>query len=580
MDNKQNTYIAITIGPILSTMDLVTSPAALWASSYLFSYISRSILKKLISGGYGLKTDDFIVPYAGAEKDPNRVEILSRDDGIGLLHDHIIFRKPDKFTIREDIAKIRTAVLEDTAANFDFNGKDKEFLEKYVLIAAVEYTAENPILGSSRMLDCMELSTPFPTTEENNPIIRLFTGGDASRNRQIKKVAADHLKIDFDKWQLLKDDDIADDKREIRSLGDVANNDRGEPKAVSTPWKRHHYYAIVRSDGDNMGTLISKLDNADEFHLFSQNCLNYCDQVAQKVREFGGMTVYVGGDDLLAILPCENAKGETVFDFIQAANEIFKQNFVPQSDGASKDEPENKSVGEIIKNKNTEISEHNRLHPDRQDPLIPMPSLTYGLTICHYKHPLFEALHDSADLLFGAKQKGSTYKNTVSVHLIKHSGQTSSFIITNDKLKDFTNKLLPGNAGAVAGDDAGKKDEAKRQDQLLLSAMHKLTLFETLFNITDSSALPDLFANIFDAEAHTDNVFVHETLPALMGELRGGHYAFALNEDGEKICLQKIRTDPNHDEMKPDETKPDCVKALCSLLRVAKFFREKAGERE
>ena len=38
--NIRKTYVAITIGPIGDTMQLSTSPAALWASSYLFSWLA------------------------------------------------------------------------------------------------------------------------------------------------------------------------------------------------------------------------------------------------------------------------------------------------------------------------------------------------------------------------------------------------------------------------------------------------------------------------------------------------------------------------------------------------------------
>ena len=38
-ENIKKHYIAVTIGPIFETMSLVSSPAALWVSSYMFSYL-------------------------------------------------------------------------------------------------------------------------------------------------------------------------------------------------------------------------------------------------------------------------------------------------------------------------------------------------------------------------------------------------------------------------------------------------------------------------------------------------------------------------------------------------------------
>ena len=46
-ENKK--YIGITIGPIFDMMNLVSTPAALWATSYMFSMISKKTCEKLHS---------------------------------------------------------------------------------------------------------------------------------------------------------------------------------------------------------------------------------------------------------------------------------------------------------------------------------------------------------------------------------------------------------------------------------------------------------------------------------------------------------------------------------------------------
>ena len=45
-ENKNNLYVAVTIGPIFDTMSLVSTPAALWVSSYMFSFITKTPSKK------------------------------------------------------------------------------------------------------------------------------------------------------------------------------------------------------------------------------------------------------------------------------------------------------------------------------------------------------------------------------------------------------------------------------------------------------------------------------------------------------------------------------------------------------
>lgn len=41
-------YIGITIGPIFETMNLVSSPAALWTSSYMFSSVTKKLCEVLV----------------------------------------------------------------------------------------------------------------------------------------------------------------------------------------------------------------------------------------------------------------------------------------------------------------------------------------------------------------------------------------------------------------------------------------------------------------------------------------------------------------------------------------------------
>ena len=55
-------YIGITIGPIFETMNLVSSPAALWTSSYMFSSVTKKLCEVLVSV-YKVRAEDIISPY-------------------------------------------------------------------------------------------------------------------------------------------------------------------------------------------------------------------------------------------------------------------------------------------------------------------------------------------------------------------------------------------------------------------------------------------------------------------------------------------------------------------------------------
>ena len=88
-----NKYIAVTIGPIFDTINLASSPSALWAASYLFSMLSKNICQTLTENG--INKEEIISPYY----DPDD-ELLNKNDGVGLFHDRIIFRSENFFSSR------------------------------------------------------------------------------------------------------------------------------------------------------------------------------------------------------------------------------------------------------------------------------------------------------------------------------------------------------------------------------------------------------------------------------------------------------------------------------------------------
>ena len=114
-----NNYIAVTIGPVLDTINLASSPSALWAASYMMSMLSKNISLSLIA--HKVKQEDIVSPYF--DKDD---ELFNRKDGVGLFHDRVIF-KADKFDIK-DFPAVRDEAIENTVKYFGFKSdKDKKY---------------------------------------------------------------------------------------------------------------------------------------------------------------------------------------------------------------------------------------------------------------------------------------------------------------------------------------------------------------------------------------------------------------------------------------------------------------------
>ena len=487
-ENKKKQYIAVTVGPIFDTMSLVSTPAALWASSYMFSLISKTLCEMLCKNG--VKEENIITPYY-SESDK---ALLGKNDGVGLFHDHIIFAAED-FDIKSFNA-VKEAALGKIADIFEI---DAGYLKNYVQIAAVRYEAENPIFGCENILNSRELEKPFVAQDSEQPLLKMLFAGEDSANELIKKIAV-KLGIN-EKWQLTLG-------KKIKDLNMIVNpNPKAKPEM-----KKHLYYAVVRSDGDNMSKIISSLKGDGEFRSFSETCLSYCSAVSDEVAKFGGVTVYSGGDDLLAILPCENRDGKTPFEFIKSANKIFKDKF------------------------------------DRYNKPT---SLSYGIVMCYYKFPLYEALEESAELLFGVA-KDEKRKNCSVIRVQKHAGQSEGLVIPNSAIDEF-----------LALKDVIVKDGAfdanGEEDRIILSARHKLSLFKHLLNSADNDrdAIITLFKNMFDS-GEQKTAFLHEKLPDFYFRLKTGLDIQAMTDSG---------------------VNGDRVEAIAYILRILKFFIEKAGDR-
>jgi CRISPR-associated protein Cmr2 len=364
---------------------------------------------------------------------------------------------------------------------------EKEYLQEYLLIAAAVNEVENPILDMGKVMDSFELAKPIVRGRENNPLLSLLIGEQNYGNEAVKKL---EIVKGFRNWQLLKT------ASSLKSIPDIA------AAGVTDKLKKHSYFAIVRADGDHMGDVIKKL-SGENVRDFSKNCLIYCGEIAKLVGKYGGVTIYSGGDDLLALMPCENAEQMTIFEFIQEANGLFTKSFPKETYQAD-------------------------------------VSLSWGVTICYHKFPLYEAMEDSYHMLTKIAKKR---RNCVAVHLQKHAGQSEGLIIPNDAMEKFVELM---------GQCMFRKDS-----EWLHSIHHKLNQFRSLFNSAQLPAtVQNLFANLFDAEAHQNNDLIHKNLPEFFCDMKAD------------LGIVSVEAAKEH----------DTVDTLCYILRLFKFFVEKGGE--
>jgi Predicted hydrolase of the HD superfamily (permuted catalytic motifs) len=67
------------------------------------------------------------------------------------------------------------------------------------------------------------------------------------------------------------------------------------------------YYAIVVMDGDSMGEKISKAFEENKIIDITEKLSEFSKEVKGIVEKYSGISVYSGGDDVLALFPLETA---------------------------------------------------------------------------------------------------------------------------------------------------------------------------------------------------------------------------------------------------------------------------------
>lgn len=506
-------YIGITIGPIFDTMELSSSPAGVWGASYLFSYLAHEIRKNL-----GLLNDDLSLGGGITAGD-----MFKR--GVGLYHDRVIYQGYDLNGAKE---AVETAVkgisdsfageLEDTAIQVV-----QDFFFRYFNIHAVrldiEVPKENPLLKINDALDALELQKNFPPEIQSNYILDVFENRDEpeKRNNRIRNsfLVTHGQTIKPEQWILSRSDGHG-----IRDLWDIASN--GLPSFDDAQKKYQCYYAVIRADGDNMGkTIKEKFNDKEKLQDFSDRCMRYGGHAAQRVQEYGGVPIYAGGDDLLCIAPVMVKNGDvtrTFLDLIEEVTEEFNREFA--------------GLG---------------------------PTLSFGVQIQYYKSPLYEALNNSADLLFGVAKDKKNKPNSLVINLLKHSGQRTQLLIRHFMYEDQKE-----NTFFLLNDLIKETQKSEENKDMLQSVGPKVLQFASLLETTEET-FPEnggMIDNLFD------NVFG-----------RGG-------EEKHQDYLKRIKSLAKHmddaDLYECDEQKIRYrrAEAFSNEIRLVKFFGEKKGDRD
>lgn len=519
---NSNTYLAITIGPIYATQLRARKPKELWLSSYLFSYLMRSLLEAMHKEnwtvlsphyapladadkyGAGLVTDRIFVQCQGTEYNDmtglidgidNDVEGNERKDGIfdKLSKEWAKRIGADKEEVKVYFKQyLRLHYLEYPLPKVD---PEASIAEQGKQLTAQKKAQAEIIATLNQYLDTLELHhlpvgedrdflTPFFKRINNSFLVRDAYGKnhpilkDQGRFPSVPEFAAKELldqleKVNQNAFQQLKYTHLLSSKPSAE-VDQEENED-----ALYTQLKAsfpddfrayHKYLALVKADGDNIGKTLAAIGEVDDNALtylreFSKNLYSFGKESARLIHEYGGNPVLIGGDDLLFFTPLKYDQ-KSVFELVKELVQKFKTLVI--------DHLPKVVLDKLAKNQQT-------------------PSLSFGIHFAYYRYPLYEALKEVADLLDDAKEK--LKRNAIAFALRKHSGQVirSGFKADSNAFNEFI-KILNTHTNGEA-------------QPYFNSIAHKLSSIQVLLDgvATDQTRLDAFFTRQFNEPIHEQN---------------------------------------------------------------------------
>lgn len=543
-------YIGITIGPIVKTLMLTTTPAGLWGASYIFSYYTKNLIKQ-IKQELKISDDCFIVPV-----NTGKVENIIKDcPWAGLFHDRIIFQADHSITlskVHQCIEKVKKDLAEEIS-KICFMGeeeieKSKKFIKDYLQVHVTEKEVENgknPILALSPNLDILELGQSYIPKEDKNYLLDFLENRNSleqkrpkNRNQNIKRFIQKIEKAQQStKWHFFKGE-------EIITIDDIAGV--GKDK-IDVNTQTQNYFALIKADGDNLGKVLKSMEDIEGNQViegikgFSEKCFDYAKIAFEEVEKYGGKMIYAGGDDLLFIAPVKNHE-ETIFHLLSTLNDEFINCF----DGFSfKEEGQEKKMG-----------------------------FSAGIMICYYKYPLKEALIGALDQL--DKSKEIKTKNTISVHFEKHSGKQHGIQFRDFFKNGEKNKIYARFLDLL--EEYGKQNtQFDNSKDFLRSVGTKLKNYQNVFLVAmvkdvdeKNNYLKEVFKNIFEEylgifdetkskEEKDEEANYIEMICDLLGEI---FYA--------KLSLIQDKT-----EKIKQQVALDSLQEIETIIGLLKFYNEK-----
>lgn len=495
-------YISLTFGPITRIIESAENTRGLWAASYLFSYLAKKII-------FHFKARKFLLPaiedemftnnYLGAGIFPDRYIFESEDNDFDLLQ-----QKVDEEL--KCLAKNMAAVVNRDNSNlsqlscFDKITTDElyAFLKQYLKVYFCEKNYEDS--DSEKM---MKEEFEKKVKKESEKLLSLLEQQESLVDQiSDSKAYLERFFYNIPNSFLTKDAGIGD---KFPSIVEVSSGGC-ENEQNLLPYER--YIAIVKADGDSLGKALEAMADAN---ILSKALLSFNKDASTTISKFGGLPVYIGGDDLLFFAPVKN-DGKSVFQLIDELDGNFKN--CMQKTGLKESD---------------------------------YPTLSYGVSVTYYKFPMFEALQLADSFLQLAKSYSAPkdffpLKNNIVFSLRKHSGQTRSVLIHKGNKDSYDSFLTFMN-----------RYTSLDEKMLLSSVMNSLRDKECMLTVAlTNDMLANFFNNNFNEPVHKQYAQMFDDLKIF---LTNTYKEYSSNECS---VLQKLEYSMP-DSMKYDKDKSKSV---------------------
>lgn len=535
MKENNNTFLALTIGPIYKTINASQRTRMLWGASFLFSYLIRELTRLLKTGMLDGKSHPeckiagaILIPYAeGIENDqciagegkyPDRILIHSEEGDFEKVQkaiSHLIQFLGDDIAnhlkIESEAGKKR--IIDDLTDYLQFYfiekemGKDENalfslyndldvlelrsnylandsnyYMFYYLFYLSIRSKGEYSLLAdeafpnvmNKRFRTLIEISTAGYGNSDDKDLFKHFI-----HEYFIKHQLPDVPRIDPTKEAFREDPFNDDDDKQdefIRIL--KTEKDENKKPLFSTSFKKfHQYFAVIYADGDNIGATLKKIGSSEnrdtDIADFSKKLLDFDSDVVKLINSYGGAPVYIGGEDIFAFVPLASIDND--------GKQVTIFNLINEIDKAFGDyftECYAKQLGVI------------------------QPTLSFGIAIAYYKNPLSETMEMAHKLLGKAKRVDG--KNDIELILEEHSGQQFHLSIQKQKKDSYDAicDLMKGLTSKVFS----KEKEDEQEKNFINSITHKLKdpLFKALLLSVakDHRRLDEFFKNSFNEPIH------------------------------------------------------------------------------